>query len=197
MGIPCLSRPKEPSLSSLAGALLLLDSWRSPQNSPALPSLASPTSDVGCSKSVCCSESAVKYRGDHESAQTRPCDKFYNKNDWVFVATSVSPVTKKRPTSLAPNFSSFCTFSWNVTVAGAQQHHSRHHSCQWYRPTEEEHGMVSVPPAPVDSEHHLPLWTASLRATIGQKEKNENAKIMLHYKTRRKENILCCWKKQH
>ena len=32
----------------------------------------------------------------------------------------------------------------------AHQHHSRHHSCQWYRPTEEEHEMASVTSAPVN-----------------------------------------------
>ena len=82
MGTLCLSRPKEPSLLSPASALLLLDSWRSP-HSPALPSLASPTSDYDRAENVCCPGSAAKPRGDHESAQTRPCDKLCNKNDWV------------------------------------------------------------------------------------------------------------------
>ena len=83
MGTPCLSRPKGPSLSSPAGVLLLLDSWPSPHN-PALPSLASPISNVGRAESVCCPRRVAKFRDDHESAQTRPCDKFCGRHDWVF-----------------------------------------------------------------------------------------------------------------
>ena len=100
MGTPCLSQPKEPSLSSLAGALLLLDSGRSP-HSQALPNLASPTSDVGLTESVRCPGSAAKSRGDHFSAQSRPCGKFCKKR-LGFVATSVGPLTKNCPTSLVP-----------------------------------------------------------------------------------------------
>ena len=84
------------------GALLLLDSWHSRHN-PALPSLASPTSGAGRTESVCCPRSAAKLRGDHESAQTRPCDKFCNKNDWV-LSQHLWPqsVTKNHTTFLVP-----------------------------------------------------------------------------------------------
>ena len=54
-GTPCTSRPKVPSLSSLVVAPLLLNSWHFPHN-PTLPSLASPTSDVGQGENVCSPE---------------------------------------------------------------------------------------------------------------------------------------------
>ena len=73
---------KKPSLSSPFSALLLLDSWLSPHN-PAVPSLVPTNSDVGRGENVCCPGSAAKFRGDHESAKTRPCDKLDNRNEWV------------------------------------------------------------------------------------------------------------------
>ena len=117
MGTPCLSRPKKPSLSSIAGALLLLDSWRSP-HSPAFPSLASPTSDVGRAESVCCPGSAAKLRGDNESTQTRPCDKICNKNDWILSQYLWAQSQRIAQHHSSPELSSSCTFSWNVTDAG-------------------------------------------------------------------------------
>ena len=156
MGTPCLSRPKEPSLSSLAGALLLLDSWNSP-HSPALPGLASPTSNVDRAESVCCPGSAAKSRGDLEGAPTHPCDKFCNKNDWVWSQHQWAQSERIAQHHSSPKLSSFCTFSWNVTVTGAHQHRFRHHLCQWCRATEEEHGKASVRLAPVGSKHHLTL----------------------------------------
>ena len=107
-----------------AGALLLLDSWHSPRN-PALRSPVSPISDAGCAESVCCPGSAAKFRDDHESAQTRPWDKFWNRMG--FVATSVGPVTKNCPITLAPKLCSSCTVFWNVTVAGIHPYRSRRH----------------------------------------------------------------------
>ena len=170
MGTPCLSRPKEPSLSSLVGALPLLGSWRSP-HSQALPSLVSPTSNVGCAENVCCPGSAAKFRGDHESAQTRPCDKFCKKSDCVLSQHVWAQSQRIAQHHSFPKLSSSYTFSWNVNVAGAEQYRSRHHSCHWCRPTEEEHGIASVLLAPIGSKHHLILWTASLRARFG-KERN-------------------------
>ena len=154
MGIPCLSRPKKPSLFSPAGAVLLLDSWRFP-HSPALPSLASPTSDVDRAESVCCPGSAAKSRGDHESAQTRPCDKLCNKNDWVLSQDLWTQSQRIAQHHSSPRFSSFCTFSWIVIVAGAHLCRSRRHSCHWGCPAEEEHGMAPVLLAPICSKHHL------------------------------------------
>ena len=101
MGTTCLSRPKEPSLSSPAGTLPLLDSWHSPRN-PALPSLASPISSVGRAESVCCPGSAANFRGDHESVQTCPCDNFYNSNDWVLPNNFCGPSHKELPNTASP-----------------------------------------------------------------------------------------------
>ena len=156
MGTPCLSRPKEPSLSSLAGALLLLDSWRF-SFSPELPSLASPSPDAGHAESVCCPGSAAKSGDDHESAQTCPCDKLCNKNDLVLSQHLWAQSQRIAQRHSSPKLSSFCTFSWNVTVAGAHQYRSHHHLCQWSRPTEEEHEKASVLLVPVGSKHHLTL----------------------------------------
>ena len=150
MGTPCLSRPKEPSLSSPAGALLLLDSWRSPHN-PALPSLASPTSNADRP------ESAAISRGYHESARTRPCEKFCNKNDWVLSQHQWAQSQRIAQHHSSPKLPSSCTFFWNVTAAGAHQHRFRHHLCQWCRPIEEEHVKASDRLAPVDSKHLLTL----------------------------------------
>ena len=84
-----VSSTMKPSLSSPVVALLRLDSWHSPHNQ-ALSSLLSPTSDVGRRETVCCLESAAKVRGNLESAQTRPCDKYgkrygclLSQNLWV------------------------------------------------------------------------------------------------------------------
>ena len=156
MGTPCLSRPKEPSLSSLAGALLLLDSWCSP-HSPALPNLASPTSTVDRAENVGCPGSAAKSLGDHESAPTRPCDKFCKKMTGFCRNICGSQSQRISQHHSSPKLSSFYTFSLNVTSAGAQHYRFRRHFCQWYRPTEEEHGMASVPLAPIGSKHHLIL----------------------------------------
>ena len=170
MGTPCLARPKEPSWSSLAAALLPLDSWYSP-HSQAIANLVSPTSTVGRAESVCCPGSAVKPRGDHESAQTRPCDKFCNENYWV-LSQHLSAQSKRIDQHHSfPKLSSSCTFSWNVTVAGAHQHCSRHHLCQWYRTTEKEHGMASVQLVPIGPKNHLILRTTSL-CEISGKQKN-------------------------
>ena len=109
MGTPFLSRPKEPSLYSSAGALLLLDSWCSPNN-PAPPSLLSPTSDVGRAENSSCPGSAAKFRGDNESAQTHPCDQFRNRKDIEktkqgFCCNICGPCHKKLPnTTSLPNF---------------------------------------------------------------------------------------------
>ena len=170
MGIPCLSPAKEPSLSSLAGALLLLDSWRSPR-SPERPSLASPTSNAGHAESVCCPGSAARSRGDHEAAQIRPCDKFCKKNDWVLSQHLWAQSQKIAQHHSSTKLSSFCTFSSNVTVAGAHQYRSHHHLCQWWRPTEEEHEKASVVFAPVGPKHHLTLWTATVCPNMA-KERN-------------------------
>ena len=156
MGAPCLSRPKEPSLSSPAGALLLLDSWHFPHNR-AIPSLASPITNVGRAESVCCLGSAAKFRGDHESAQIHPCDNFCNRNGWVLSQHLWAQTRKIAQHHPSPKFSSFCTFSWNLTVAGAHLYRSRCHLCHWYRPTEEEHRMAFAPLAPTDSKDHLIL----------------------------------------
>ena len=196
MGTPCLSRPKEPSWSSLAGALPLLDSWRFP-HSQALPSLASPTANVDRAESVCCPGSAAKSRDDHESAQKRPCDKFCSKNDWDLSQHLSAQSQRVAQRHLFPKLASFCTSSSNVTSAVAHQHHSRHHSCQWYRPTEEEHGMASVPPAPTDSEHHLILWTARVRENEDKYKNHESEnEIMLPKTTQRNENTMC-WRKNY
>ena len=136
MGTRCLSRPKELSLSSPAGALFLLDSSHSHLN-PELPSLASPTPDVGRAENVCCPRSAAEFRGDHESARTHPCDKYDNRNDWVLSQHLWTQSQKTVQHHLPPKFSSSCTFSWNVTVAGAQQYRSHRHLCHSYRPTGE------------------------------------------------------------
>ena len=170
MGIPCLSRPKEPSLSSLAGSLLLLGLWCSP-HSPALPSLASPTSTAGREVSVCCPGIAAKSRGDHESAPTRPCYKLCSKNDWVLSQQQWAQSQKIAQQHSFPKLSSFYTFSLNVIVAGAHQHRFRDHLCQWCRPTQEEHGKASVLLAPVGSKHHRTLWTANVRARCGKGRK--------------------------
>ena len=156
MGSRCLSRPKEPSLSSVAGALPLLDSWRSP-HSQALPSLLSPTSNVGRAESVCCPGSAAKSHGDHELALTRPYDKFCRRKDWVLSQHLWAQSQRIAQHHSFPKLSSSYTISCNVTAARAHQHRFRHHLCQWYRPTEEEHGMAFLPPAPVDSKRHLIL----------------------------------------
>ena len=156
MGSPCLSRPKEPSLSSPAGALLVVDSWHSPHN-PALPSLVSPTSDVGRGDSVCCPGSAAKFRGDHESAQTRPCNNFDNRNDWVLSQHLWAQSQRTAKHHSPPRLFSSSTSSWNITVAGVQPCRSRRPLCHWYRPTEEEHEMSSTLLAPTDSKDYLIL----------------------------------------
>ena len=156
MGTPRLSRPKEPSLFSSSGALLLLGSWCSP-HSPALPSLASPTSDVDRAESVCCLGSAAESCVGHESAQTRPCDKFCNKNDWVLLQHMRAQSQRIAQHHSSHKLSSFCTFFWNVTVSAAHLCRSCRHLCNWCRPTEEEHGMASVLLAPIGSKRHLIL----------------------------------------
>ena len=198
MATPCLSRPKEPSWSFLAGALPLLDSWCSP-HSQALPSLVFPTSNVGRAESVCCLGSAAKSRGDHEFAPTRPCDKFCNKKDWVLSQHLWAQSQRIAQHHSFNKLASSCTFFWNVTAGEAHQHRSRHHVCQWYRPTAEEHGMASVPPAPVDSKRLLILWTTSLRAKCGQKRRimSFSKKLCWITNTLRKENSMCWRKKQH
>ena len=71
----------------------------------------------------------------------------------------------------SPKFSSFCTFSWNVTVAEAHLCRSRCNLCHWCCPTEEEHGMTSVLLAPIFSKLHLILWTANVRERVGNGKK--------------------------
>ena len=192
MGTPCLSQPKESSLSSLAGALLLLDSWHSP-HSPALPSLTSPTSNADRAESACCPGSAAQSHVDHESAPTGPCDKFCNKNDWVLLQQQWAQSQRIAQHQSSPKLSSSCTFSWNVTVAGAHQNRFRHHLCQWCRPIEEEHEKASVRLAPVDSKHHLTLRTASVCARYGKGKKYHQWKqeIMLNYKQYEGKKTLC------
>ena len=115
----------------------------------------SPTANVDRAESVCCPGSAAKSRDDHESAQKRPCDNFCSKNDWALSQHLSAQSQRIAQRHSFPKLASSCTSSSNVTSAVAHQHHSRHHSCQWYRPTKQVHEMASVPPAPVDSEHHL------------------------------------------
>ena len=144
-----------------------MDSWRSPHN-PALPSLASPTSNADRAESVCCPESAASSRGDYESAPIRPCDKFCNKNDWVLSQHQWAQSQRIAQHHSSPKLFSSSTFSWNVTAAGAHQHRYRHHLCQWCRPFEEEHEKAYVRLAPVDLKHHLALRTASVCARYGK-----------------------------
>ena len=137
----------------------------------ALPSLVFPTSNVGRAENVCCPGSAAKSRGDHESALTRPYDKFCSRNDWVWSQHLWAQSQRIAQRHSFPKLSSSYTTSGNVTAAEAHQHGFRHHLCQWYRPAEEEHEMTSVPPAPVDSKRHLILSTTSLRTKCGQKRR--------------------------
>ena len=192
MCAPCLSRPKEPSLSSLAGALLLLDSWRS-RHSPEFPSLASPNSDVGRVESLCCPGSAAKFRGDHGSAQTRPCDKICSRNEWVLLQHLWAQSQRNAQHHFFPKFSSFCTFSWNVNVAGAHLCRFRRHLCHRCRPTDEEHVMASVLHAPIDSKHHLILWAASVCARFGKQKKYRDCeqKTLLTYKQHERNKTIC------
>ena len=170
MGTPCLSRPKEPSWSFLAGALPLLDSWRSP-HSQARPSLASPTATVDRAESVCCPGSAAGSRDDHALTQKRPCDKFCKENDWVLSQRLRAQSQRIAQHYSSPKLSFSWTFSLDVTSAGAHQNRFRRHLCQWYHPTEEEHGIASVLLAPIGSKHCLILWPTSLRAKFWQKRK--------------------------
>ena len=80
---PCLSRPMEPLLFSPAVALPLQDSWHSPYY-PTLPSLASPTLNVGRVKNAGCLGSFANFRRAHESEQRRPYNKYSKKNSWAF-----------------------------------------------------------------------------------------------------------------
>ena len=119
------------------------------------------------------------------------------KNDWVLSQHLWAQSQRIAQRHSLPKLFSFSTSSWNVTCAVAHQHHSHHHLCQWYRPTEEEHGMATVPPAPVHSKPHLILWTTSLRAQCGQKgepwecEENyaalQNTKERKHYVLEKKQ----------
>ena len=82
------------------GALITFSRWRSPQ-SPALPSLAFPTSDVDRGESVCCPGSAAKSGGDQESTQTRPCNKFCKKMI-EFRRNICGPSHKQSPNIIRP-----------------------------------------------------------------------------------------------
>ena len=138
----------------------------------------SPTSDVGRAESVCCRGGVAKSRGDHELARTRPCDNFFNKNDWVLSQHLWAQSERIPQHHSFPMLASSYMFFWKVTAA--HQHRSRRHLCRWYHPTEEEHGMPSVQLAPANSKHHLILWTTSLRAKCGQKRRIEcGQEIML------------------
>ena len=84
---------------------------------------------------------------------------------------------------------------WNVTAAEAHQQRFRHHLCQWYRPTEEEHGMASVPLAPVDSKRHRILWTTSLQ-NVDKKQNYEcQQENMLKYKQSEGKKTVCAGEK--
>ena len=69
-------------LFSPAVAPLLQDSGQSLHNRT-LPSLASPTSDIGCVENACCPGNVAIFRGDHESVQRRPCNKYGKRNSWA------------------------------------------------------------------------------------------------------------------
>ena len=194
MGTPCLSRPKEPSLFSPAGALLLLDSWRSP-HSPALHSLASPTSDVDRSESVCCPGNAAKSRGDHESAQTLPCDKFCNKNDLVLSHYLWDQLQRIAQHHSSPILSSFCMFSRKVTVAGAHLRHSCVTSLVSPNQGRERVGFCSTcfnrlktSSKPVNSQCAWKSW--QMKEISGVWARNF-AELQT---TRWKENNMCWWK---
>ena len=81
--------------------------------------------------------SAAKIRGDHESAQTHPCQKFANRIDRVLSQHLSAQSQETAQHHSPPKPSSSCTSSWNVNVAGARPCRSRHNLCQRYRPTEE------------------------------------------------------------
>ena len=141
----------EPSLSSPTVAPLLQDSWHSPHN-PTFPSLASPNSDVVRVENACYPGSVAKFRGDHHSVQSRPCDKYGNRN-------GCGPSHKKLTNITAPpTLSSLCKSFWTSIFDGNHPCHSHHHRlCRWCHPIEEQHGMASALPAPTGSTHHLIL----------------------------------------
>ena len=198
MGIPCLSQPKEPSLSSLAGTLLLLDSWRSPGISQHFPAWClQPQTLI-----------ARKIFFALEVPQILVVTMSQHRH--VLVTNSAIKMTrfccnirglshKESPNITRPKFSSFCTFFWNVTAAGADVNCSHWHLCKWCRPTEEEHGMASFLLAPIVSKHHLILWTASVRERIGKKILSGVWAINFAalQTTQRKQNSLCWCKKSN
>ena len=188
------------------GALMIFSRWRSTSAGLMMFPSYSSTSQLGISnrkrwsrESVCCPGSTAKSRGDHESAPTRPCGKFCNKNDWVLSHHQWAQSQRSAQHHSFPNLSSSCTFSWDVTVAGAHQHRFRHHLCQWCRPIEEEHEKASVWLAPVDSKHHLTLWTASVCARYGKGKQYHKCKqeIMMNYKQYEGKKTLCAGGKQY
>ena len=124
------SRPKQPSLSSPAVTILLQDSWHPPQ-SPTLPSLASPTSNFGRVEKTCCPVRVAKFRGDHESEQRRPYDKYCNEKSWAFFLTSVSPVKKIDRHHWSPTPSSFYMSVCIAFFDGAHPCHFQHYLCHF------------------------------------------------------------------
>ena len=156
MGTPSPSRPREPSLFPLAGAEFLPDSWHSPRNA-ALPSLVSPTSNVGRAESACCPGSAVKSHDGHELAPRRLFGKFCSRNDWALSKHLSAQPQKIAQHYSPPKPSSSCTSSWNEDFDGAPPSRSRRHLCLWSQATEEQHGMDPAQHVPVASKHHLIL----------------------------------------
>ena len=156
MSTPCLSRPKEPSLFSPVVALLLQDSWRFPQN-PTLPSLASPTSNIGRVEKACSFGSVAKLYGDHESVQRRPCNKYGNINDWAQSHYLWAQSQKTDQHHWAPKPFTFYKSSWTAFFAGDHPCYFQRRFCRWCHPVDEKHGTVSAPPAPTGSKQHLIL----------------------------------------
>ena len=195
MGTPCLSRPKEPSLSSPAAALLLLRSWCSP-HSPALPSLASPTSNVDRAESVYCPGSAAKSRGDHESAPTRPCDKFCSKNDSVMLQHQWAQSQRMAQHQSFPKLlyvffernrrrgSPISLSSPLVSVVSPNRGRAREGFCSTCS------SRLKTSCNPVKSKCACKIWQTKETSWVWA---GNYAELQI---TRRKENIMCWWKKQ-
>ena len=159
---PCLSWPKEPSLFSPAVATHLHDWWHSHHN-PTLPSLASPTSHVGCVGNACCPGSVAKFRGDHKSVQRRTCGKYGNRIYWASSQHLWAQSQKTDKHHQPPTLSSFCKCFWTAIFAETHPCHSHRRLCPWCHPIGEKHRTASVLSAPAGSKHHLILWAANVR----------------------------------
>ena len=141
---------KEALINLPAVALLLQDSWHSPQ-SPTLLSLASPTSNFGRVQIACCLGSVAKLLGDHESEQRRPYDKYGIKMTGL-CRKICGPSQKKLPNITGPPrllhvISALAPHS----PQGVNPCHFHCRLCSWCHLVEEQHLTASAPPASAGS----------------------------------------------